>query len=194
MVFLEIIKICYNKLCVNNMENLKINYNKIKDLISLREDYWENNDTTNCYAFSLGLDVKEDEIIKNAYQLGVIGSTVKQMTINQLRKLTFEERLLLDLEVMGIKQQESTLLDNSFSWIGKDYIDICWIISLLSNGNNFHFIRKSYDGIWYQKWGYFAPVINYDFDKKIITNPLDANFGEYKLIKTYKLSYREKIK
>lgn len=167
--------------------------NKIKDLISLREEYWENNNTTNCYAFSLGLDVPEDKIVKNAYQLGVMGATIKQIPMSVLKKLTFEERLLLDLEVLGINNQETTLLDNSDCFVHKEYINLWWIISLLSNGNNFHFIRKSYDGIWYQKWGYFAPVINYDFDKKIITNPNEANFGEYKLVKTYKLSYSEKV-
>ena len=174
------------------MSTLKIDHTKIKDLISLREEYWENDFDTNCYAFALGLDIPENEIMKNAYQLGVIGATVKQIPMEVLKKLTLEERLLLDLEVLGIKRQDSTIYDSSGFWVGNNYIDNWWIISLLSNGKNFHFIRKSYDGIWYQKWGYFAPVTNFDFDKRIITNPNEADFGEYKLIKTYKLSCREK--
>ncbi len=174
------------------MSFLKMDYSKIKYLISLREEYWENNFDTNCYAFSLGLDIPENEILKNAYQLGVIGAIVKQIPMEVLKKLSFEERLILDLEVLGINWQESTFYESSDFKIGNDYTDTWWLISLLSNSENFHFIRKSYNGIWYQKWGYFAPVINFDFDKKIITNPNDANFGEYKLIKTYKLSYREK--
>ena len=32
----------------------EINEKNIKSLISLIEDYWENNFTTNCYAFALG--------------------------------------------------------------------------------------------------------------------------------------------
>lgn len=173
------------------MPFLGIDYTKIKDLISLREDYWENDFDTNCYAFALGLDIPENEIMKDAYQLGVIGATVKQIPMEVLKELTYEERLILDLEVLDINRQDSTINDSSGFWIGNNYIDTWWIISLLSNGKNFHFIRKNYDGIWYQKWGYFAPVTNLDFDKKIITNPNEANFGEYKLVKTYKLSYRE---
>lgn len=174
------------------MESFKIDYKTIKDLISLREEYWENSFDTNCYAFSLGLDIPEDEIIKNAYQLGVMGAAIKQIPINELKKLTFEERLFLDLDGLDIKHQDSTVDENTGYHFSKRYIDIWWIISLLSNGNNFHFIRKNYDGIWYQKWGYFSPVTNFDFDRKIITNPNEANFGEYKLVKTYKLGYREK--
>ncbi len=174
------------------MSFLKMDHTKIKYLISLREEYWENNFDTNCYAFALGLDIPENEIVKKAYQLGVIGAIVKQIPMEILKKLSFEERLILDLEVLDINWQTSTIDDSSDFKIGNDYTDLWWIISLLSNGENFHFIRKSYDGIWYQKWGYFAPVINFDFDKKIITNPNEANFGEYKLVKTYKLSYKEK--
>lgn len=170
------------------MSFLKMDYTKIKYLISLREEYWENNFDTN----ALGWDIPENEIIKNAYQLGVIGAIVKQIPIEVFKKLSLEERLILDLEVLGINWQTSTIDDSSDFKIGNDYTNFCWLISLLSNGKSFHFIRKSYEGIWYQKWGYFSPVINFDFDKKIIANPNDTNFGEYKLIKTYKLSCTEK--
>lgn len=171
------------------MKNLRIDVDKIKDLISIREEYWEETFSTNCYAFALGLDEVEDEIAKNAYQLGVIGAIVKDIPIKELKNLSFEERLALDMEVLGIKIEEASLEDTSDFWIGKTHTDMWWIISLLSNGNNFHFIRKSYSGVWYQKWGYFAPVINFDYDRRIITNPNEANFGEYKIEKTYRLSY-----
>lgn len=52
---------------------LKISVDDLVDYISLTYDYWENAMDTNCYAFALGLDIPEDEIVKNAYQLGVIG-------------------------------------------------------------------------------------------------------------------------
>ncbi len=188
------------------MANLKTNYNKflhkeywetdfstIKNLISLREEYWENDFSTNCYAFALGLDIPENQIIKDAYQLGIIGAIAKHIPIEEIKKLTFEERLILDLNVLGIKEEISNIDDNSEFFFTSNYIYKQWVISLLSNGKNFHFIRKSYNGIWYQKWGYYAPVTKFDFDKKVITNPNEANFEEYKLVKTYKLSFREKI-
>lgn len=171
------------------MRNLKINFERIRDLISLREEYWEYTFSTNCYAFALGLDIPENDIVKNAYQLGVMGAIVKNISNDELKRLSFHERLALDLEALGIKMEECSIQDSSDFSIGKTHTDVWWIISLLSNGNNFHFIRKSYGGIWYQKWGYIAPVINYDFDKSIITNPNVANFGEYKIEKTYRLSY-----
>lgn len=171
---------------------LKMDHTQIKDLIRLREEYWENDFSTNCYAFALGLDIPEEEITENAYQLGVIGAIVKQIPMEVMKRLSFEERFILDLEVLGINWQASTIDDNSGFKISNGYTNLWWLVSLLSNGRKFHFIRKSYDGIWYQKWGYFAPVVPFDFDQKIITNPNDANFGAYKLVKTYKLSYTEK--
>lgn len=174
------------------MANLKNNYYKIKNLISLHEEFWENDFSTNCYAFALGLDIPENQIMKNAYQLGIMGAIAKHLPVEKIKKLTFEEKLILDLNALGIKEHYTSIYDKSGYYFSPNFIYNWWIISLLSNGTNFHFIRKSYDGIWYQKWGYFAPVINFDFDKQIITNPNEANFGDYKLIKTYKLSYREK--
>lgn len=75
------------------MQKLKMSIKEIKQLISLREDYWEYNFDTNCYAFALGLDVPEEEIIKNAYKLGVIGSILQSIPTEELKKLTLEERL-----------------------------------------------------------------------------------------------------
>ena len=175
------------------MNDLKINCDNIKNLISLREEYWENDLSTNCYAFALGLDIPENQIIENAYQLGVIGAITKHIPIERIKKLTFEERLILDLNALGIIYENCNTNDKSDCWVTSNYFYTQWIISLLSNGKNFHFIRKSFDEIWYQKWGYFAPIIDFDFDKRVITDPNEANFGEYKLIKTYKLSYKEKI-
>lgn len=173
------------------MDYLKLDTNEIKDLISLREEYWEYQFDTNCLAFALGLDIKENNICKNAYRLGIIGSIIKGIPIKQLNKYSFEERLFLDLDAIRIKHTYSTPKENVGIEIHHNYMDIYWLISLFSNGNNFHFLRKSYDGTWYHKFGYFAPVINYDFDKKIITDPECANLGEYKLVKTYKLQYRK---
>ena len=48
--------------------------NDIRSLISLRELYRENDFNTNCYAFAPGLDILENEICENAYQLGFIGA------------------------------------------------------------------------------------------------------------------------
>lgn len=39
---------------------------------------------------------------------------------------------------------------------------------------------------------FFAPPINYDDNKQIITNPEECVMDNYKYVKTYKLMYREK--
>lgn len=179
------------------METLKLSIDEIKQLISLKEEYWEYDLDTNCYAFALGLDFPENEIVKNAYQLGIIGATINNRPINQLKKMTFEERLFLDLRTLKINYEEVLPSEKSgFDFYTKNdgitYLNNYWLIALFSNDKNFHFLRKSYDGIWYQKHGYFASPINYDNDKRIITNPKQCNITGYQYIKTYKLKYTER--
>lgn len=99
----------------------------------------------------------------------------------------------MDLDALGIKYENVSSNEKTDCKTHSDHMDIYWIISLFSDGNHFHFIRKSYNGIWYHKFGYFAPVINHDFDKKIITNPQFANIENYKLIKTYRLEHRKNL-
>lgn len=181
------------------MGKLNLSINEIKQLISLREEYWEYDFHTNCYAFALGLDVVEDEIIKNAYQLGIMGANIKDIPISELKRMTFEERLVLDLAALKINYKEVSSTERSgydFHYNKNNRItsaDYYWLIALFSSGESFHFLRKSYDGIWYQKHGYFAPVINYDSDRKIITSPEQCNINGYEYIKTYKLKCLKKF-
>ena len=63
---------------------------EIRNLISLKEDYWEYDFDTNCYAFALGLDVIEDDIVKDAFQLGVMGSTIKGLPLESIKEMSFE--------------------------------------------------------------------------------------------------------
>ncbi len=174
------------------MDTLKMSSKEIRDAISIKEEDWDYTLDTNCYAFALGLDVRESDIVKGAYQLGVMGSIIFGVKLDELKKMSLEDRLLLDLKALNIQCSEDVISANSGLKVGRKYSDLWWIISLLTNGKTFHFIRKSYSGIWYQKWGYFGPVINYDFNQKIIINPDKANFGEYEIVKTYRLSYHEK--
>lgn len=168
-----------------------INPEELREYFSL-STYWENDWDTNCYAFALGLDVPEDEIVKDAYKLGKIGAVVKKIPLEELRRMTLDERLRLDLEVLGVDCKECSLDDETYIKRTNNYVYYNWIIALLTNGEGFHFIRKTYDGIWYQKWGYFASPINFDFDHKIIEDPERANFRDYKLVRAYKLRQKKK--
>lgn len=179
------------------MGKLKISINSLKKMISLKDEYWEYCFNTNCYAFALGLDVPEDYIFKNAYQLGVIGAVIYDIAVIKLKNMTYEQRLLLDLKALKIICKETNPKDKTdckFNFKNNKLISIDqqWIIALFDNGEDFHFMRKGYDGIWYHKRGFFAPSINYDDNKQIITNPEECIIDNYKYVKTYKLIYREK--
>lgn len=179
------------------MNTLKMSSEEIRNLISLREQYWEYNFETNCYAFALGLDVPENDIVKNAYQLGVMGAVAKNMPIKELKDLSFEERMKLDLDFLGISCCEALPTENSgFKFIlRRGNVVACdhfWIVSLFNDRNSFHFVRKSYDGEWYHKRGYFAGPINFDNDRRIITDPRECNINGCQYVKTYRLSYKEK--
>lgn len=163
---------------------LNISIDDIVDYISLKCDYWENAMDTNCYAFALGLDIPEYEIAENAYQLGVIGAILNDIDIRKLFKMTYEERLALDLNSIRIPFKECDPLE-------KLKIEQ-YKIAMFANYdrvNDFHFMREDFDGIWWQKWGgLISYPINKDNDKKIITDPRTCNIGEYKYIKTYALT------
>lgn len=49
---------------------LEIDEKNIKSLISLKDDGWINDFTTNYYAFALGLDIPENEICKKSKYFG----------------------------------------------------------------------------------------------------------------------------
>lgn len=179
------------------MGKLNMEIDTLKKMISLREEYWEYCFNTNCYAFALGLDVPENDIVKNAYQLGVIGATIYDIPIIELKNMTYEQRLLLDLKALKIICKETIPTEKTdwkFNYKNQKMtsIDHCWLIALFDNGKDFHFMRKNYDGIWYHKRGFLAPPINYDSNKKIITNPEECIIGDYRYVKTYKLQYKEK--
>lgn len=168
------------------MEKLKISTEDILDYISLKCDYWENAMDTNCYAFALGLDIPEDEIVKNAYQLGIIGATINNISLSKLKNMTYEDRLALDLNAIGIPFIECDPLEK----IKFEQYKIAMFANFDCT-NDFHFMREDSNGIWWQKWGgLFSYPINKDYNSKIITDPRVCNIGEYQYIKTYALTNR----
>lgn len=172
---------------------LKKTIEEIKELISLKEEYWEYYQDTNCYAFALGLDVPENEIIKNAYQLGVIGAAVYEIPIQKLKKMSFEKRLVLDLQALKISYKEASPSDKTYSKFINNYISNYWIIALFQNQDDFHFLRKNYNDEWYHKRGYLASPIAYDDNKQIITDIIQCSIGNYRYVKTYQLHTCQKI-
>ena len=50
--------------------------------------FWHNLSTTNCYAYALGIDISENDIIKRAFQPGVIGSIIFDIRPNLLLRMS----------------------------------------------------------------------------------------------------------
>jgi hypothetical protein len=176
----------------------KIDIKEVKNHICLFLDKeWEYVDDTNCYAFALGLDYPESQILSHAYQLGVIGSIKYGIRPMDICFLSHEDRLIIDLKTLKINYSEIDPSEKSYC--KTNYlkgrlrsIDYCWSIALFGDGEDFHFLRKGFDDIWYQKNGYHSTPVNYDKDNKIILDPRTCNLGEYEYIKSYQLKLTKK--
>jgi len=180
--------------------SLNLSVEELKDRITSSVEYWEYNFGTNCYAFALGLDILEHEITKNAYQLGVIGAVLNNIPFQNLEGMTFEQRMILDLDALNISYSTSDFCDctnykiyydKNGNAIEEEYY---WIIALFSNENDFHFLRKAFDGSWWHKRGCFGCPIDFDSDRNKIVSPKECNIEGYKYVKTYRLCRREKYK
>lgn len=153
--------------------------------IDLQEDNWHHISNTNCYAFAIGLDIPEIIIADNAYQIGTLASLIEGFSPDDLKKLSYEERFLLDMNALNIKVTEEKISSLSYMETIKNYCFLSWVISLYQRVNDFHFIRKAYNGSWYHKRGYaLAP-------SPLLTEPTEANqevIKAYNHVKTYRLT------
>ena len=148
---------------------------------------WNNTFSTNCYAYALGLDIPEKEIIFKAYIPGTIGSIKYRIPSKKLNNLTLEVRISLDLKALNISYDECTQSEISFYDFNTDYYQ--WVIALfISSDGDFHFMRKAWDNIWWHKKGYnFENPINYDEQFETIYNPEECKI-DYQYVKCLKLS------
>lgn len=173
------------------MGNLLMKPDQIRKLIRLTDKTWNNCIDTNCYAFALGLDICEWDIAPNAYQPGMIFSIISNTSYFDVKKMSFEERMLLDLKILEIKCKETNPEDKTGYNPKNDRIE--WIISMFESEEkeDVHFLRKNNEGIWWHKQGYiFSSPTNKDEYRKIITDPKDCSLGTYEYKKTYKLSIK----
>lgn len=176
------------------MEKSKMSIEEIKSHFILVTDLWENYKTTNCYAFALGLDIPEKDISDNAYQVGVLGAIKFGFDYVDLRMMSYEERLRLDLVALNIavktvSSDTKTIIKPLYTDSKFKYIECKWPIAMFESDDNVHFLRKGRDGIWYHKMGFDSPVINFDCSNKTITDPKECDLGKYKYKKTYLLKH-----
>ncbi len=173
------------------MMNLKVNLKKVRDLVDFKTDYWINNETTNCYAFALGLDIPEDILGINSYSLGRFAME-KDPNLN-IRSLTRLECLKRDLDAIGFIYEEIDPKDKVENKYGDKYIK--YMISLYQNDKDFHFLRKhERDGIWWHKRGWYYHPSQVDDNGKIITDLDDIKISDYHYVNTFKIKVKRRYK
>ena len=161
---------------------------QIRNSITLYDKEWVNNVNTNCYAFALGLDIDEWDITPNAYQPGMMFAKTFDQPYEEVKELSFEERLLMDLELLKIDCKEA----NPFEKPRCTSTRVSWLISMFESETDVHFLRKNANGIWWHKQGYiFSSPTNLDQYRKLILDPRDCTIGNYEYKKTYKLSFEK---
>lgn len=160
--------------CMNVLTNeLKMSAEEIRAAMDLEKTVYTNVDETTCYAYMLGLDVPEKDIVEWAYIPGVMSGAEKDLTTcSTFYYKDFITNFYKDLEFLGIEYRE--VLPNEP--IGSDE----WKIAILlrkywSQLDDYHFLRLGNDGIWRHKFIYHQPTI-YDSMGQIITNPETASF------------------
>lgn len=169
-------------------QTLKMSLQEIRNAIDLNKTNWVHNGDTNCYAYALGLDIAECDIIEYAYVPGVMsGSSVRLYEDPPFQCTDFINNLYNDLNFLGIDFREvkpnEIILPNE--WKIAIYTTPC------RNGcMDFHFLRLCGDGMWHHKNGYnFRPTV-YDDDDKIITNIEDCYLELKKYEKCLSLKLR----
>lgn len=186
------------------MNELKLSLEELRNKIVLKNN-WNNIKTTNCYAFALGLDINENDIINtkiaHAYNLGEFGKFKYNLNEADLDVLTFEERLFIDLDSLNINYEKVNDKELSLCNIDNDGC-LTWMISLYEAialyGRDFHFLRKNSDGYWIHKRGLYGNISFFDDDMKRINDlnnlyllPFN-NDVNYEQVGVYKLKLKYK--
>ena len=169
---------------------LKMSLEDIRKAIDVCKywDAWKNMDSTNCYAYALGLDIEENSICYNAYQPGVISGRI--LNYSDLNNLDVEDILngiYSDLNALGISYRE--VFPNARLSSGE------WVIALLASRtgskiDGFHFLRKNGGFLWYHKDGYDGIIKNTDNKGNHIFSPDKCYFKGMEYISSYSLKLR----
>lgn len=169
---------------------LKMSLLELRNSINLDKKNWKHIFTTNCYAYALGLDVREQNIKDFAYIPGVISGVYKR--IDEDYSIAYPkllDNIHDDLEFLGINFREVNPLEE----ISNDEWKIAIFTSFLACDffteivSDFHFLRQRENGIWYHKEGWFKRPTNKDSNSNIITDPSDCYLRGRQYKKCYSL-------
>lgn len=182
------------------MELSKVNISEVKSKIILKEHYWENIYSTNCYAFALGLDIPEREM-PFSYNLGFIYCYINDIEDDEIRRKSYENKLLMDLDALELEHEEAdpegpTTIDINYDENGNAIVKYSWLIALFKSKQrgDFHFLRKTPNGIWWHKQGWDSSPGCGDWDgSKVVRDPTKKQLFYYdEYVKTYRLKLTKK--
>lgn len=166
---------------------LKMSLNEIRGKIQVYPENWVNLSTTNCYAYALGLDIKESDICSSAYQPGNISESYNPNQFFYYKTLI--KNLEEDFKTLDILYREIEPTDqiNLGEW------KIALLVDLYGNDifndlvADFHFLRQKTNGIWFHKNGFQGTPSKKDYLGNIITDPTKCCLDPYEYKKCYAL-------
>ena len=150
---------------------------------------WKNIESSNCYAFALGLDVDEDEICPYAYRIGNIflqnkWSLWRSDPDNKIREI--EEFILDDFETLGIECKIFRDKDKRQYLQELEHPNDCWDILLFVHRSGcYHFVRVGSNGLLYHKVGWREVPKLTDFEE------IQRIYRGYRFARRYRLSLGE---
>lgn len=163
---------------------LKMSLNEIRGKIQMYPENWVNMYSTNCYAYALGLDIRQSDICDYAYQPGTISETTnifksKYFSYDMLIKGIESDLELLQIAYRNVEEDEKLALNE-------------WKIALFVDRDfdklvGFHFLRQKENGIWLQKNGYQGTISKRDHSDEVIVSPSSAELFPYIYKKCYAL-------
>lgn len=163
---------------------LKMSLNEIRGKIQMYPENWVNMYSTNCYAYALGLDIRQSNICDYAYQPGTISETTnifksKYFSYDMLIKGIESDLELLQIAYRNVEEDEKLALNE-------------WKIALFVDKYHgslidFHFLRQKENGIWLQKKGYQGTISKRDHSDEVIVSPSSAELFPYIYKKCYAL-------
>jgi len=172
---------------------MKENIESIRNKIKLDNNFWKHILSTNCYAYALGIDIREKDIQCAAYQPGVLGNYL--YSVNRAKQFTYTsliESIFKDMERLGIEIREINPDEKVLNGEWKIALfTVFYAYEFYSEWlSDFHFLRQREDGMWYHKPGYYKIPTNKDYNGQIITNPESCYLGNKEFRKCYSLKLK----
>lgn len=169
--------------------NRKSEINDIRKMINPFKREWNNIESTNCYAYALGIDADPNNF---------------SFIFNFNPGAFIEESLGYPFTI----EKLLTNLEGDFKVLGLEYIEVNpnfivkkgeWKIATMVTSDcslqyiDFHFLKQIENGIWTHKLGFRDGPIDFDGKHEKIENPIDCiiesgglfTSNRYEYIKTY---------